>query len=350
MIVDISWSFSDIDRRINPIIIKIFNDYFEIQPGERVLIASDYPSARDLKFQPINILEVMYKRVFLAKYIYNVAKEHFSENSFEFFAYPAPWVHYAQFSSDMIERFTSADILFALCHFSISHLFTKRQLDLLKRPFRAGISLIDDASTLLPNGPVDIDIEALETEAMTVYAKLVNAKEIRIFSGYGTDLKVIDNKKRIVFESGKINYHGKRANIPAGEVTVQSNLFEGKYVVPAGWITGIHSTLTLLIKNSTIVDIQAKNQEDIVKLKNLMGGDLPYTVRGVSIGLNKNATNPFSVIEREKMLGVANLAVRVKKRHFGPLDLTTFVGHFPAPKISVTADGQELFNQGKFVL
>ena len=350
MLGDKVWDFGTIDKRINPTIVKIFTDYFELQPNERVLVVSDYPSREDLQIRPIYILEQMFKKNLLAKYIIKVAKEHFQDNSFEFFAYNAHWIHYPKLEENIISKLSSADVLLALCQFSISHLLLGRNSLANRHSFRAAISLIEDESSLLPNGAVDIDVQQLETDVMKLYIKCNDASSIRIFSDYGTDIIIGKENRRIAYESGRVNYAGKVTNIPAGEVNFRSSNVSGTFVCPAGWISTVHSTITLKIQNSAVTHIETENKEDLQKLNYMLGGRPPYRSRNIAIGLNKNATNPFSILEREKMRGVANLAVRLKKELFSPLELTLFTGHFPAPKISMEVDGEEVFRNGKFLL
>ena len=177
---------------------------------------------------------------------------------------------------------------------------------------------------------------------MNLYIKCNNASSIRIFSDYGTNIKIVGKEnRRISYESGRVNYAGKITNIPAGEVNIHSPNITGTFVCPAGWISTIHSTTTLTIQNSAVTHIETENKADSQKLNYMLGGKPPYRSRNIAIGLNKNATNPFSILEREKMRGVANLAVRLKKELFSPLEPTLFTGHFPAPKISMEVDGEE---------
>ncbi|MHA1258412.1 MAG: hypothetical protein ACTSSG_10495 [Candidatus Heimdallarchaeaceae archaeon] len=336
-----------LDDTTIPIIEKILRENLCIQEGEKLAIATDFPVQEDLLIRPSYILEEVIKRNFLAKKVYEISKKIFPEQEITFLTYPCPWEQFSILDKEIVRGFLENDIVFILSAFSISNNFMLEELE--RTSTRLATSPGIEETSFLPGGALDVDYQKLEKECMLLYNKCKNAKEIKIYTKYGTNLVIKPNHQRIFYESGIISYPGKFSNLPAGEVTMFLSNSEGEYVVPKGWIEGVQEDLILQIKDSKIVELKGEETRKR-KLEELLGGELPHQVLRLAVGLNKNAKNPFNNLELEKMRGVTNLAVRLKKQNINPFDTSTFTGHFPSPRIDLEIDGELVFNKGKFLL
>jgi len=333
-----------IDKRINKVIIKLFEEYFCIQDNEKVLILTEYPSAKDLQFKPIHILESILKRNLLMKYLVGFFQEQFPENDIELVPYLCQWVRYVRFNDEIRNKISQADIVFGTSEFS-SLWFELNLLSVKKYNLRAASAPNITMETFLPGGAIDVDVEKMEKEVMETYIKLKKARVIKVFNNLGTELEITGDKS-FYFETGKIDYAGKISNIPAGEITIVSDHINGTYVSPPGWIENIHSRVELSIENSTIQQVITEH-ETAKKIYYGLNGKPPFISHRITLGMNPNARNPFSSIELEKMRGVANLVIRPKGNYFNPFEVNIFNGHFPAPKITIEADNEVIMKDGR---
>jgi len=337
----------EINPKINPIIVKLFEEYFAIQSNEKVILITEYLSSEDLRYKPLPILESILKRNILMKYIASFLQERFHKNEIELLAYQCQWVRYPKFDEKIMQKIYQADIIFAATEFaSLWHVINVRKAK--EYNFRAGLAIALTMETISPGGAIDININKLENEVMNTYVKLKRAKKLKIYNKLGTEFEIGSNRKYF-FETGKINYSGKLSNIPSGEITILSDEISGKLVVPPGWIEGIKSKVELILENSMVNEINT-NSDDAKKIFYGLNGRPPFVARRLTIGMNPNAKNPFSIIELEKMRGVINLALTPKGNYFNPFETVILTGHFPAPKITLEADEEVIIKDGKLII
>ncbi|MHA1303521.1 MAG: hypothetical protein ACTSPI_07455, partial [Candidatus Heimdallarchaeaceae archaeon] len=232
------------DPKINDVIEKVLKENLFLQKGENFLIATDYPSALDLKYRESEVLERIFNRNFLAKHIQKIAKERFSEVKTDLYAFPCQWVHYPEEIPNLLEKVSNYDVAYILTEFSISNIFWLQQKG-RNLQTRIAFSPTCDETIFFPQGPLDIDNQQLEKEVMQTYAKFKNAKEVRLWNHIGTELVINLENSQLYYESGILDYPRKRANLPAGEVSVREMEVNGKFVIPAGWIEGLTGNLKL---------------------------------------------------------------------------------------------------------
>ncbi|MCG3220083.1 MAG: hypothetical protein H7641_01780 [Candidatus Heimdallarchaeota archaeon] len=338
--------FSYLEADVVPIILKVFRDNLCLQENEKVIIATDYARPKDMMIKPIEILERIIRRNFLARRIQEIAKENYPNNEIDLFCYPCPWEQYPSLDEEIKNHLLNYDLIYVISEFSIYKSFSSKELE--KHEIKAAFSPGIETTLFLPEGPMDIDFQKLEREAMTLYSICKKAEKIRIYTDLGTEIIVEPNPKHIKYESGILSYPGKKANIPPGEVTISRANINGVYSIPKGWIEGISAKVKLEIKDSNIIAIQS-DEESVRKIQRWFGGSLPYTINSLAIGLNENAKNPFSQLELEKMKGVANLAGTLKKQTKSPFEISTFAGHFPTPNIYLEIEEELVIKNGKLL-
>ena len=339
--------FSYIEADTIPVIQKMLKENLCIQENERMAIATDYASPKDMMIKPNEILERLIGRNFLARKIQEIAKESYPNNEVDLFCYPCPWEQYPILDEKIKHRLFNYDIVYVLSEFSIYKSFSTKELE--KYELRAAFSPGIESTLFLPKGPMDINFQKLESDAMTLYSRCKKADTIKIYTDLGTEIIVEPNPDHIRYEAGILSYPGKKSNIPPGEVTISKANINGTYSIPKGWIEGISAEVKLEIKDSTVISIMS-NEESVKKIQKWFGGSLPYTINSLAIGLNENAKNPFSQLELEKMKGVANLAGTLKKQTVSPFEASTFTGHFPTPNIYLEIGEERIFRNGKFLM
>ena len=339
--------FSHIDSDMVPIIVNMLKNNLCIQENERMVIATDYASPKDMMMKPIESLERMIKRNFLARKIQEVAQENYSNNEIDLYCYLCPWEQYPELDEEIKKKLLSYDIIYVLSEFSIYKSFPVKELE--KHEIRAAFSPGVETTLFLPEGPLDIDFQKLERDAMTLYSKCKKAEKMKIYTDLGTEITVEPNPDHMRYETGILSYPGKKANFPSGEVTISRANINGIYSIPKGWIEGISAGIKLEIKDSRVISILS-DEESVKKIQRWFGGSLPYKINSLAIGLNENAKNPFNQLELEKMKGVANLAGTLKKQTVSPFETYTFAGHFPTPNIYLEIEEELIIKNGKLLV
>ncbi|NPD87893.1 MAG: hypothetical protein HGN29_04170 [Asgard group archaeon] len=338
--------FSYLDADVVPIILKMFRDNLCIQENEKMIIATDYARPKDMMIKPVEILEKIIRRNFLARRIQEIAKDNYPNNEIDLFCYPCPWEQYPSLDEEIKNHMFNYDLIYVISKFSVYKSFSSKELE--KHEIRAAFSPGLETTLFLPEGPMDMDFQKLEREAMTLYSKCKKAEKIRIYTDLGTEIIVEPDPKHIKYETGILSYPGKKANFPPGEVTISRANINGVYTIPKGWIEGITAQVKLEIKDSNIIAILS-DEESVRKLQRWFGGSLPYTINSLAVGLNENAKNPFNQLELEKMKGVANLAGTLKKQTISPFETFTFAGHFPTPNIYLEIEEELVIKNGKLL-
>ncbi len=338
--------FSYLEADVVPIILKVFRDNLCLQENEKVIIATDYARPKDMMIKPIEILERIIQRNFLARRIQEIATENYPNNEIDLLCYPCPWEQYPSLDEEVKNHLLKYDLIYVISEFSIYKSFSLKELE--KHEIKAAFSPGIETTLFLPDGPMDVDFQKLERDAMTLYSKCKKAEKFKIYTDLGTEIIVEPNPKHIKYETGILSYPGKKTNIPPGEVTISRANINGVYSIPKGWIEGISAEVKLEIKDSNVIAIQS-DEESVRKIQRWFGGSLPYTINSLAIGLNENAKNPFSQLELEKMKGVANLAGTLKKQTISPFETSTFAGHFPTPNIYLEIEEELVIKNGKLL-
>jgi len=341
----------EIDLKIQKVIAEVLKNNLALQDGEKFLIATDYPSSLDLKYKEPEILQRIFARNFLARFIQKIAKDKFPNVKTDFIAYRCPWVHYPEKIDNLVDMVKDYDVCYILSEFSVWNIFRSQDSNFIAKT-RFAFSPSCDETIFRPHGPLDIDSNKLEKDVMRTYAKINKGKEARIWNHIGTNLeiKLSQNRSRYNYESGIINYPGKKSNLPAGEVLILNPDINGTYVVPAGWLEELKSNLVIEIKNSEITKIYQQGEGNWIE-SNYFLVKYPSKISFVSIGHNYQANNPFLIIEMIKMRGLATM--KILNRGLKELDILNtklFTGHFPSPNIYFEVDGEEIFRNGQFML
>lgn len=338
-------SVSYIDPDFKRIVKKILRENLAVQKKEKLLIASDYALPHEIKFGDIETIERIFNRLILVKKIFSVAKSELPETQVELLLYPCPWKHYSELPEDIKKQLARYDVIFVLSEFSItSEIFKMSQK---KKNIRAASSPLIEESSFAVNGPLDIDINELEAEVLAVYEKLINKKKCRIYNDLGTDIHIDMNHADFSYETGFITTPNTIKNLPAGEISFGNVTINGTFVTPKGWIEGLSEDLVLTVEDSHIKKIEQKEKKaDLIK-KYPISEKTKIKVDQVAIGMNDKASNPYILVELVKMRGVVNLMTFQHQSDRNPLNIPNFSGNFPAPKLSLEVDGEQIIRNGK---
>ncbi|MHA1223985.1 MAG: hypothetical protein ACTSSG_04820 [Candidatus Heimdallarchaeaceae archaeon] len=330
------------------IIKKVLMVNLAIKEGEKLVLATEYPTNIDFKEKAITILEKVLNRIILVKSIYEIAKEELKQAKVDLFFYPSPWKHNSKLPENILKKFSQYDVLFILSEYSI----TAEIINLGKKypKIRAALSPFVDETIFDIDGPLNVDEQELEKEVLFLYKKLKEGKKCQIYNNMGTKLSIDLFEADVNYETGKIEKPGTIKNLPAGEVAIGHAKIDGTFVAPKGWLEGFTEDIEIQIKDSKIETISRKEQKIEVTANYQKQKKEKIRIDHISIGMNKNAKNPFILVELAKMKGVLCLITFLHRNLGIPINTTSFPGIFPTPKINLKIDDQLILKNGRVIV
>jgi len=169
---------------------------------------------------------------------------------------------------------------------------------------------------------IDVDYKQLEKTAEMIKNRLDNTDEVRITTEAGTDLTVGIKGKKAVVNAGDYKEPGTGGNLPAGEVYIPPKWknVSGKVVIDGSSATRygtilIKNPVTLTIENGEIINIEGKEEAEILKETldwAAKQAKHPWGIRRIGelgIGINPKAKIIGATIVDEKTLGTAHIAI-----------------------------------------
>lgn len=245
----------------------------------------------------------------------------------------------------------------AMKQFDICILVTSKSLTHTKA--RRNACKADSRIATMPNATVEmikrtipINYQELQ-ERNTKLVKLLEKTEIvKITTQKGTDITMnIKGRDIHGINDGLYTQKGQYGNLPCGEVCLApiEGTTNGKFIVDASMGTGkLPSPLTIEVKNGFAISITGEHAQ---KIKDMFK-DLPkeaYNIAELGIGTNPNAKITGNVLEDEKVLGTAHIALGNNKSFGGDVDVPIHIdGIFRAPTIYL--DNKMIIEQGKFLI
>ncbi|MBC8443981.1 aminopeptidase [Candidatus Woesearchaeota archaeon] len=216
----------------------------------------------------------------------------------------------------------------------------------------ARIATMPNATVEMIKRTIPINYQELQ-ERNTKLVKLLEKTEIvRVTTQKGTDITMnIKGRDIHGINDGLYTQKGQYGNLPCGEVCLApiEGTTNGKFIVDASMGTGkLPSPLTIEVKNGFATSITGEHAQ---KIKDMFK-DLPkeaYNIAELGIGTNPNAKITGNVLEDEKVLGTAHIALGNNKSFGGDVDVPIHIdGIFRAPTIYL--DSKMIIEQGKFLI
>ncbi|MBD3313958.1 aminopeptidase [Candidatus Woesearchaeota archaeon] len=198
------------------------------------------------------------------------------------------------------------------------------------------------------------DYTGISITTRKLASMIMKSKRIRIITSAGTDIRAEVSKDYLVFyDDGLITKKGSRGNLPAGEAffVPKYKKTQGTFVVDASFgIEGkVDKPVKVTVKDGYAVRIQGgKTAAELRKILKKCGKNA-YNIAEVGIG-----TNPYSrisgiVLEDEKVLGTAHIALGNSKGMGGPTYAPCHLdGVFRKPTIYL--DDRIVMDKGKLVI
>ncbi len=201
------------------------------------------------------------------------------------------------------------------------------------------------------NRCLDVDYKELRERSNCLYDILKKTAEVRVYTELGTDIKFkVGGSGFFGKDGGVFDYPGAYGNLPEGEVAFAPCECEGVYVVDASFPgLGLLSAPITFTVNSGMVSRIEGDRSDLVRRRLDKVGPLAYLVAELGIGLNPKARIVGNILEDEKVIGTAHIAVGNNLSFGGKNDVPLHLDGV-ITKPDIFADGLKIMEKGMFLV
>lgn len=325
-----------------------------LKKGEKLLVVSDVPTAEQWQKLDQATLAEMLERVMLAKAVSEIAAEHHTDCTVEFYTYPAVGRHGTEPPQTAAEKLRQADVVVAITNYSLSHTMAREEAT------RAGVRLASMPTFLArmfaPGGPMAVDYRQVAAEAEALAELLTAAEEVVVRTAEGTDMRFSVAGRQAEADDGLYTEPGTWGNLPAGEAFIAplEGSAEGQIVVPVGWHPNLTEPLILRFRNGLVQAVDGGGAVGDQLRELLRPGDdaelyrLRRNLAELGIGTNPNASRPDNVLEAEKIRGTVHLAIG-DNSHMGGTVSVDLHEDFVLPGPDLLLDGKVIMQSGRLI-
>jgi aminopeptidase len=312
-----------------------------LQDGEKVLFVTDIPKMEDWN-GPLDLLEELTTRALYTRKIFDLVKEEFPQNTFDFDVYPATGQNGTEPPAEISIKMLKYDVVILMNSFSISH--TNARLNASSQGVRIASMPGIEAEMFLPGGPMQADYKMISLETAAWAAKLTATQQVRVVTEKGTDLSFSIAGRSGNEDHGLFQESGNWGNLPAGEAYVApvEGTANGKLVAPAGWYPKLDADMEFTFENGLVVAVKGGGAVGDQFREAFHFGDDRFRHRRncaeLGIGTNPNAKRADNVLEAEKIRGTIHIAVG-DSAHMGGMTESDMHEDFVIPKPTVYFDG-----------
>ncbi len=212
-------------------------------------------------------------------------------------------------AKELVRRGAGAvGVVIALTNFSTTHTRFRKLLTEAAGARYASMPLFDPEMFW---GPMDVDWEALAQHTQKVAELLTEASACRLSGPNGTDLWMSLSERKGLSDDGLLTHPGACGNLPAGEAFIapQESGAKGRLVVEYAPTYKLDKPITFVFEDSHVVKVEGEGE-----YANLMRGNFEKDRRTaciaeLGVGTNEKATQADNILESEKILGTAHIAV-----------------------------------------
>ncbi|HUI23023.1 MAG TPA: hypothetical protein VLY82_01365 [Nitrososphaerales archaeon] len=341
-------------QKIERAVVKMLKVNMGVKPDERILVLSDFPTARDWVNMPAERLSQFVERSLLAKTVFEILSSKFPDCTVEFCAYPSVGRNAGDPGPEVAERTKSVDVAIAITTYSLTH--TEARENACKAGARVASMPLFLADMFYEGGSMAADYTKVKIESDGLAKIITWAKEVIVKTKGGTNVRFSLVDRRGMSESGLYTDKGSWGNLPAGEAysTPLEGTGNGRLVVEKGWHPNLEENMTIVFKDGSATEVLGGGKVGD-ELRNLLKPGIneePYTSRRnmaeFGIGTNPNARRPDNTLEAEKIRGTIHIAVG-DNAHMGGRVHADLHQDFIQPKPDVWVDGKLMMEEGKLV-
>ncbi len=202
----------------------------------------------------------------------------------------------------------AVNAVIALSNWSTSHTLFRKLLTRVCLTRYASMPLFDAG---MLEGPMQADYAGMKKRAQAVAKMLKGAAQIELTAPNGTKLFFEAGGRPVLRDAGDLKKPGSFGNLPAGEVYLApvEGTAEGELVIEWGPTRKLASPVRVKIQEGNAADVQG--DEPFVKELSERLAQAPENrnIAELGIGINPLAKRPDNILESEKILGTAHVAL-----------------------------------------
>lgn len=196
----------------------------------------------------------------------------------------------------------------ALANFSTTHTRFRKLLTEAGGARYASMPLFDPEMFW---GPMDIDWQLLAGRTRKVARMLTEALGCRLSAPNGTDLWMSLENRQGLSDDGILIEPGKCGNLPAGEAfiaPVETGAY-GRLVVEYAPTYKLDKPITFVFEDSHVVRIEGEGEYAALMRGHFERDRRTSCIAELGVGANDKAVRADNILESEKILGAAHIAV-----------------------------------------
>ncbi|MCE1255108.1 MAG: aminopeptidase [Anaerolineae bacterium] len=283
-----------------------------LQPGEKVLFVTDIPLESDWE-KPLPVLEDLTKRALFARNVFDLVKEEFPQNDFDFLAYAATCQNGAEPAEAVGRTFEQYDVVILMNSYSLSH--TNARTRASQKGVRIASMPGIEAEMFSEGGPMQADYLKVKEVTAAWAQKITAAGDVRVVSASGTDITFSIKGRPGLEDHGLFGKKGDWGNLPAGEAYTApvEGTANGKLVAPAGWYPDLIEDMIFEFKDGLVFSVTGGGKVGDMFREAYHFDDPTFLHRRncaeLGIGTNPNAKRADNVLEAEKIAGTIHIAI-----------------------------------------
>jgi len=301
--------------------------YMGLKKGEKVLIIYDNNKKK------------------IANSIFKEAKK--LTNNTKLLKIPAPKISGEEPIKNVAKEMLKYDVIFLVTSKSLTH--TKARRNACKKGAR--IASMPNITESMFRRTITPNYKRMEKITKKLGTILTQGKRVKIITKAGTNLTMDINKKRasryIIMKK-----KGKCHNLPSGESSLGplEGTTNGIFVVDASFIEKVDKPIRVTVNEGYATKIEGgKTARKLKKVLKSINDKNAYAIAELGIGTNDKAKITGNILEDEKVLGTAHIALGNNKSFHGKIDVPIHLdGIFKKPTIWV--DNKKIMNNGKLLI
>jgi len=312
----------------------IINDYMNVKDNERILIIIDK--------NKLNIGKALLKEAI------KVAK-----NS-KLIEIPIMKFNGQEPPEDVAKEMLSSDVILIVTSKSLSHTSARRNAS----EKGARIATMAGITEEIMKRTLTVDyhkVTEISNKIVSILNKAYEAKEkIRISTTLGTDIEMLVSRKLEPVNEGIYHNKGDWGNLPDGEAYFAplEGSSSGTFIVDASMagIGKLNNPIKIEIKNGYAINIEGKQEaKKLKKLLESFNNKTVYNIAELGIGTNDKAIITGIILEDEKVLGTAHIALGNNLSYGGTVNAPCHLdGVFFKP--SIVVGNKRVMEDGKLLI
>lgn len=199
-------------------------------------------------------------------------------------------------------------VVIALANYSTTHTRFRKLLTEAGGARYASMPLFDPEMFW---GPMNVDWNALAARTRKVAEALTEAAACRLTAPNGTDLWMSLQDRTGLSDDGLLTQPGSCGNLPAGEAFIapRESGANGRLVVEYAPTYRLQTPLTFIFEDSHVMRIEGEGEYAALMRGHFERDRRTACIAELGVGTNEKATRADNILESEKILGTAHIAV-----------------------------------------